>query len=147
MPEGCRFAVNTGSASPPESTLVAPLFDFMVRVDFPEKLLGDKACDADRLDEKLAEMKGEMISPHRSRRKPENKTQDGRKLRGYMRRRTVEPTVRLAAKLPAALRPPGEIDLPVSRLCSSHLFPSSHKRGLGLASKFKSIFPLLHKNT
>src|SRR5438094_718751 len=33
---------------------------------FKEKLIGDKAYDSDRLDEKLAEMGVEMISPHRS---------------------------------------------------------------------------------
>lgn len=35
----------------------------------------------------------EMIAPHRSNRKPENKTQDGRKLRRYKRRWTVERTI------------------------------------------------------
>jgi transposase len=90
---GLPIAVNTGSASPHESTLVAPLFDFMVSVDFPEKLIGDKAYDSDRLDETLAAMQVEMISPHRSSRKPENKTQDGRKLRRYKRRWTVERTI------------------------------------------------------
>jgi transposase len=90
---GLPIAVSTGSASPHESTLVAPLFDFMVSVDFPEKLIGDKAYDSDRLDEKLAAMNVEMISPHRSSRKPENKTQDGRKLRRYKRRWTVERTI------------------------------------------------------
>ena len=90
---GLPIAVNTGSASPHESTLVAPLFDFMASVDFPEKLIGDKAYDSDRLDEELAAMNVEMISPHRSSRKPENKTQDGRKLRRYKRRWTVERTI------------------------------------------------------
>jgi len=90
---GLPIAVSTGRASPHESTLVAPLFDFMVSVDFPEKLIGDKAYDSDPLDEKLAAMEVEMISPHRSNRKPENKTQDGRKLRRYKRRWTVERTI------------------------------------------------------
>src|SRR5450432_4442580 len=53
---GLPIAVNTGRASPHESTLVAPLFDFMASVDFPEKLIGDKAYDSDSLDEKLAAM-------------------------------------------------------------------------------------------
>src|SRR5438067_11521582 len=60
---------------------------------FKEKLIGDKDYDSDRLDEKLAEMGVEMISPHRSSRKPENKTQDGRKLRRYKRRWMVERTI------------------------------------------------------
>ena len=74
---GLPIAVNTGSASPHESTLVEPLFDFMISVDFPEKLIGDKAYDSDRLDEALAAKGVEMISPHRANRKPENKTQEG----------------------------------------------------------------------
>jgi len=91
--KGLPIAVNTGSASPHESTLVEPLFDFMISVDFPDKLIGDKAYDSDRLDENLAQKGVEMISPHRANRKPENKTQDGRKIRRYRRRWTVERTI------------------------------------------------------
>jgi len=91
--KGLPIAVNTGSASPHESTLVEPLFDFMISVDFPDKLIGDKAYDSDRLDENLAQKGVEMISPHRANRKPENQTQDGRKLRRYKRRWTVERTI------------------------------------------------------
>lgn len=91
--KGLPIAVRTGSASPHESKLVEPLFDFMISVDFPERLIGDKAYDSDRLDEEMAARNVEMISPHRSSRKPENKTQDGRKLRRYKRRWTVERTV------------------------------------------------------
>lgn len=58
----------------------------MVTVDFPEKLIGDQACDSDKLDENLAQMDVEMIAPHRSNRKPENRTQNRRKLRRYKRR-------------------------------------------------------------
>jgi len=91
--QGLPIAVNTGSASPHESTLVEPLFDFMISVDFPEKLIGDKADDSDRLDQALAARGVEMISPHRANRKAENKTQDGRPLRRYKRRWTVERTI------------------------------------------------------
>ncbi|MCW1885442.1 IS5 family transposase [Luteolibacter flavescens] len=90
---GLPVAVNTGSASPHESKLVEPLFDFMVTVDFPERLVGDKAYDSDKLDETLAGLGVDMISPHRSNRKPGNRTQDGRKLRRYKRRWTVERTI------------------------------------------------------
>ncbi|MEI6099650.1 MAG: IS5 family transposase [Alphaproteobacteria bacterium] len=91
--KGLPIAVNTGNASPHESTLVEPLFDFMVTVDFPEKLFGDKAYDSDKLDAAMAAKGVEMISPHRANRKPENKTQDGRPLRRYKRRWTVERTI------------------------------------------------------
>lgn len=58
---GLPIAVNTGSASPHESSLVEPLFDFMVTVDFPEKLIGDKAYDSDKLDQIMAEKGVDMI--------------------------------------------------------------------------------------
>jgi transposase len=90
---GLPIAVSTGSAGPHESTLVEPLFDFMASVDFPERLIGDKAYDSDRLDQEMARKGVELISPHRSNRKPENKTQDGRSLRRYKRRWTVERTI------------------------------------------------------
>ncbi|MCD6516236.1 MAG: hypothetical protein J7L72_02255, partial [Candidatus Aminicenantes bacterium] len=52
----------------------------------PEKIVGDKAYDADWLDEVLAQLGIEMIAPHRSNRLPQNKTQDGRKLKSYKKR-------------------------------------------------------------
>jgi transposase len=91
--KGLPVAVNTGSASPHESKLVEQLFDFMISVDHPELLIGDKAYDSDKLDEAMAQRGIEVIAPHRSNRKPENKTQDGRKLRRYKRRWTVERTI------------------------------------------------------
>ena len=86
-------SVNTGSASPHESQLVEQWFDFMISVEHPELLIGDKACDSDKLDEAMAQRGIEMIAPHRSNRKSDNKTQDGRKLRRYKRRWTVERTI------------------------------------------------------
>ena len=57
--------------------------------EFPERLIGDKAYDADALDQTLAKEYGvEMISPNRSNRK--QKTQDGRPLRRYRRRWKIE---------------------------------------------------------
>lgn len=91
--KGLPVAVNSAEANSHESTQVAPLFDFMLTVDFPERLIGDKAYDSDKLDETMRELDVDMISPHRSNRKPENKTQDGRKLRRYKRRWTVERTI------------------------------------------------------
>jgi transposase len=90
---GLPVSVKTGSAQPHESTLVTPMFDFMISVDFPERLIGDKAYDSDLLDQNLAARGIEMIAPHRANRRPENKTQDGRKLLRYKRRWTVERTI------------------------------------------------------
>jgi transposase len=54
----------------------------------PARLIGDKAYDSDELDRRMRESYGiEMIAPHRNRRRP---TQDGRPLRRYRRRWTVE---------------------------------------------------------
>jgi transposase len=54
----------------------------------PERLVGDKAYDSDKLDEKLAQEYGiELIAPNRRNR---SKTQDARKLRRYRRRWRVE---------------------------------------------------------
>jgi len=57
--------------------------------DVPERLIGDKAYDSDRLDEQLLNDYGtEMISPNKSNRKIP--TQDGRPLRRYVRRWKIE---------------------------------------------------------
>jgi transposase len=90
---GLPVAVDTMSASPHESQLVQHLFEFMLTEMPPEYLVGDKAYDSDRLDEQMANEGVKMIAPHRSNRLPENKTQDGRELRRYKRRWTVERTI------------------------------------------------------
>ena len=90
---GWPMAVDTMSASPHESQLVQRMFDFMLSSRMPERLIGDKAYDSDPLDASLAEQGIELIAPHRGNRKPENVTQDGRPLRRYQRRWTVERTI------------------------------------------------------
>ena len=57
--------------------------------DVPERLIGDKAYDSDRLDERLMQNYGtELIAPNKvNRRVP---TQDGRPLRRYRRRWKME---------------------------------------------------------
>lgn len=56
--------------------------------ELPERLIGDKACDSDSLDQQMKEYGIAMISPNRSNRK--RKTQDGRPLRRYRRRWKIE---------------------------------------------------------
>lgn len=90
---GLPVAVDTTSASPHESRLVQRLFDFMLTEETPARVIGDKAYDSDRLDEQLAVQGIEMIAPHRRTRKVRNVTQDGRSLRRYDRRWTVERTI------------------------------------------------------
>jgi transposase len=90
---GLPVAVDTAPAHPHESRLVQQLFEFMLPAKLPERIIGDKAYDSDRLDEELAKQGIEMIAPHRCNRKPENVTQDGRPLRRYHRRYAVERTI------------------------------------------------------
>jgi len=90
---GLPVAVTTGGASPHESKLVQGLFDFMLTVETPERIIGDMAYDSDALDQELHDEGVEMIAPHRKNRKPENVTQDGRPLRRYKRRWAVERTI------------------------------------------------------
>jgi len=57
----------------------------------PLRLIGDRGYDSDPLRQQLAQRDIELIAPHRkNRRKPP--TQDGRALRRYQRRWTVERT-------------------------------------------------------
>lgn len=91
--QGLPIAVSTGSASPHESTLAQELFDFAMTDETPERIIGDKAYDSSALAKEFEEMGMQLIAPHRSNRRKENQTQDGRSLRRYKRRWTVERTI------------------------------------------------------
>jgi transposase len=90
---GIPVAVDTCSATPHESRLVQGLLGFMLTVDAPERIIGDKAYDSDQLDEELDDECIELIAPHRRNRTKKNATQDGRRLRRCSRRWTVERTI------------------------------------------------------
>ena len=77
------------SASPHETQLVAPTLDSRFLDELPQRLIGDRAYDADPLDATLLEMGIEMIAPHR-RGRVRPKTQDGRPLRRFKRRWKIE---------------------------------------------------------
>jgi transposase len=83
------LALSTFCASPHEVTLVETTLEERFTEGFPQKLIGDRAYDSDKLDASLASCGVEMISPHRKNRK-RPATQDGRKLRRYRRRWRVE---------------------------------------------------------
>lgn len=87
---GVPLAVHTSSASPAEVRLVRDTLDASFGVDFPQRLIGDKAYDSDGLDTELAALGIEMIAPNRKNR---TKTQDGRPLRRFKRRWKVERTI------------------------------------------------------
>ena len=85
---GFPLALHVASASPHEVTLVEDTLDRTFTTELPGRLVGDKACDSDKLDARLEEAWGiEMIAPNRKKRA---KTQDGRLLRRYRRRWKVE---------------------------------------------------------
>lgn len=86
---GLPPAVHTASASPHEVTLVQATLAQILTAEGPERLIGDKAYDSDRLDAELKEQGIEMIAPYKSKRK-RAQTQDGRILRRYKRRWKVE---------------------------------------------------------
>ncbi|MDD5200163.1 MAG: IS5 family transposase [Terrimicrobiaceae bacterium] len=88
--KGLPLAVSAGSARPHESGLIQELFGFMLSTAPPQRVIGDKAYDSDGLDAQLALQGIEMIAPNRANR---SKTQDGRPLRRYKRRWTVERTI------------------------------------------------------
>jgi len=87
---GLPLAVNVAVVSPHEVTLVEETLDRTWTATLPQRPIGDKAYDSDPLDKRLMEKRNvELIASHRSNRiRP--KTQDGRALRRYKRRWTVE---------------------------------------------------------
>lgn len=84
---GLPVGLHVESASPAEVKLVEETLDATWTDKEPERLIGDKAYDSDKLDERLLERGIDMIAPNRRNRR---KTQDGRKLRRYKRRWKVE---------------------------------------------------------
>ena len=83
------LAVSVQAASPHESQLVEEALGNSFLDELPARLIGDKAYDSDPLDRQMEEEYGiEMIAPHRRDRV--HPTQDGRPLRRYRRRWTVE---------------------------------------------------------
>ena len=86
---GLPLALRTESATPAEVKLVSVTLEARVVAEVPERLIGDKAYDNDRMDEQLMREYGtELIAPNKvNRRVP---TQDGRPLRRYLRRWKIE---------------------------------------------------------
>ena len=82
------LAISVQSASPNECQLVEEVLAGSFLDELPARLIGDKAYDSDRLDQRLHSEYGiELIAPNRRRRR---KTQDGRSLRRYKKRWKVE---------------------------------------------------------
>src|SRR6202142_1437119 len=82
---GVPLALRTESASPAEVKVVEKTMEARIVPDGPERLIGDKAYDSDRLDQKLMENYGnELIAPNKGNRR--TPPQDGRPLRRYRKR-------------------------------------------------------------
>lgn len=91
--QGLPLGVSMAAANTGETAMVQQTLAFIEPEVQPDRLVGDKGYDSDALDEALAELGIEMISPHRSNRRPDTATQDGRPLRRYKRRWIVERTI------------------------------------------------------
>jgi transposase len=87
------LGVSVASADTGEPQMVQQTLDLFVEQTQPERLIGDKGYDSDPLDAVLADLGIEMIAPHRSNRRPDRLTQDGRPLRRYRHRWIVERTI------------------------------------------------------
>lgn len=88
--KGLPLAVSTGSVRPHESGRIQEIFGFMLSSELPERIIGDKAYDSVKLDAQLAAQGIEMIARDRANHSP---AQDGRSLRRYQRRWTIERTI------------------------------------------------------
>ena len=86
---GLPVALHTDSANPHEVRLVQATLNEIVTVGRPRRIIGDRACDSDPLDEAPARQGVELIAPHRKKRK-KPATRDGRSLRRYKRRWKIE---------------------------------------------------------
>jgi IS5 family transposase len=98
--KGIPLGIHLASASPAEVTLVEATLNTIAVPrggpgrprSRPERLVGDKAYDSDRLREELRRRGIELISPHRKNR-TRPPTQDGRPLRRYKKRWIVERSI------------------------------------------------------
>ncbi len=65
----------------------------MLTAEPPQRVIGQRACDNDALDAELAWRGIERVAPHRSNRRPENITHDGRSPRRSKCRWTAARTI------------------------------------------------------
>jgi transposase len=87
---GLPLSVCVASASPHEITLVGSTLERSFFESKLQRLIGDRLCDSDPLDEQLRVIGIEISAPHRRKNCKKPKTQDGRKLRRYKRHWKVE---------------------------------------------------------
>jgi transposase len=83
------LALKVTSATPFETTLVEQTIKERFSKAKIKRLVGDRAYDSDPLDRRLKRKGIELIAPHK-RNRTKRRTQDGRRLRHYKHRWTVE---------------------------------------------------------
>lgn len=88
---GIPLSVFTLAANHAEVNTIETLVDVRVCNRMPERMIYDRAADANWIRERLADRGVELICPHRRGRK--HPVQDGRPLRRYRRRWIVERTI------------------------------------------------------
>ena len=92
---GLPLALVVAAANRPEPELAEHLLDILPhRVELPAvvTVVADRGYDCDPLRDRLAAAGYDLVSPHRKNRKRPSRN-DGRKLRRYRRRWTVERTI------------------------------------------------------
>lgn len=96
--EGIPLAAVSAPASVGETKLVEPVLEQLNDTSrgcpalWPEIVIGDKAYDSDALRAVTASVGIDLLAPHRKNRRPENCTNDGRRMRRYRNRWRVERT-------------------------------------------------------
>lgn len=94
--EGVPLAAVSAAASVGETKLVEPVLEQLNETSrgclnlWPVNLIGDKAYDSDPLRQTTASVGTRLLSPHRDNRRPESRTNDGRRMRRYRNRWKVE---------------------------------------------------------
>lgn len=94
--EGVPLAAVSAPASVGETRLVEPVLEQLNGSGcpslWPEIIIADKAYDSDALRAVTASVGILLLAPHRRNRRPENCTNDGRRMRRYRNRWKVERT-------------------------------------------------------
>lgn len=94
--EGVPLAAVSAPASFGETKLVEPVLQRLTEIGnpdlWPEIVIADKAYDSDALRAATASVGIKLLAPHRRNRRPENCTNDGRRMRRYRNRWRVERT-------------------------------------------------------
>jgi transposase len=94
--EGVPLAAVSAPASVGETKLVDPVLEQLAGIGcphiWPEIIVGDKAYDSDPLRAMMTSVGIDLLAPHRKNRRPETRTNDGRKMRRYRNRWRVERT-------------------------------------------------------